>query len=540
MGVSRTVGSERWVVALAAATLALAHGRPCSALAAEGNPPQDQAAQTRFNVHEYRVLGNTALAVREVETVLYSQLGDNKTIADVEAARAALEKAYHAHGFAAVFVDIVPGQDVSDGVVRLRATQGRINQTTISGARYFSESDILKALPAAAAGKVLNVPELQRQVAAVNSQTPDRSVQPVLRAGPTPGTVDLALKVDDRLPFHGSIELNNQYTPDTKPLRATVALSYNNAFAELDSLSAQYQTTPQQTGEVGVFAADYAMGPLAYGLRPSLYFIDSNSSVSTIGTLGVLGKGEITGLRLAVPLQTGAASAQQLTLGADYKHFRQSIDLQTGGTLDTPISYLLLSAVYSGYWRGERQLGTLSLGANFGPRGIANNDPGEFENNRYQARANFFYLRGDAQWTWTLPLQLRLTTRLAGQWTREPLVSNEGYSIAGFDVVRGYLEAEVLGDTALKGSVQLQSPPVRVRSVNLGDAFVFFDDARAALLQPLPEQQATFNLRSYGAGIDLLPGHALFGTLTWAMPIVNGPRTLAHDSRYLFLVRGTF
>jgi hemolysin activation/secretion protein len=270
-----------------------------------------------------------------------------------------------------------------------------------------------------------------------------------------------------------------------------------------------------------------------------VYYIYSNSSVSTIGTVGVLGKGELGGLRLAVPLRADASSTQQITLGADYKHFRQSIGLNTGSSLDTPISYVLLSAAYSGYWKSEHQLGAVSLGANFGPRGIAN-DPNEFENDRYQARANFFYLRGDAQWTWVLPLQARLTTRLAGQWTREPLVSNENYSIAGFDGVRGYLEAEVLGDSALKGTVQLQSPPVRVRSMDLGDAFAFFDDGSATLLQALPGQVATYNLRSYGAGIDLLPGHALYGSFTWTMPLVNGPRTRANESRYLFLIRGTF
>jgi hemolysin activation/secretion protein len=515
------------------------HGGATGALAAEANPSPDQAAQSRFNVHEYRVLGNTVLPVREIETVLYPRLGDSKTITDVEAARAALENAYHARGFGTVFVDIVAGQDVSDGIVRLRATEGRINQTTVSGARYFSERNILKAMPAATPGTVPNIPELQRQLGAVNSQTPDRAVQPVLRAGPVPGTVDLGLKVNDHLPFHGSIELNNQYTPDTKPLRATVSLTYANAFAEMDSLSAQYQDTPQQPGQVGVFAASYAVHPLGDGIRPSLYFIDSNSSVSTIGTVGVLGKGELGGVRLAVPLRTNEASTQQLTFGVDYKHFRQSIGLEAGGELETPISYVLLSAAYGGFWKSERQLGAVTLGVNFGPRGIAN-DPNAFENDRYQARANFFYLRGDAQWTWTLPLALRLTTRLAGQWTREPLVSNEDYSIAGFDGVRGYLEAEVLGDSALKGTVQLQSPTLRLRSVDLGDAFAFFDDGSATLLQALPGQQATFNLRSYGAGIDLLPGHALFGTLTWTVPIVDGPRTRANESRYLFLIRGTF
>jgi hemolysin activation/secretion protein len=57
------------------------------------------AAEAHFDVHEYRVLGNTVLPIRDIETVLYPLLGDHKTLADVEVARAALEKTYHERGF---------------------------------------------------------------------------------------------------------------------------------------------------------------------------------------------------------------------------------------------------------------------------------------------------------------------------------------------------------------------------------------------------------------------------------------------------------
>jgi hemolysin activation/secretion protein len=512
---------------------------PVNVALASVTAPSDPAGQPHFSVKEYRVLGNTVLAVRDIETVLYGLLGDDKTLTDVEAARTALEKAYHDHGFGTVFVDIVPGQDVADGVVRLRATEGRLNQTTIGGARYFAERDILASLPAAAPGTVPNITALQQQLAAVNAQSADRLVVPILRAGPTPGTVDMALKVDDHLPLHGSVELNNQYTPDTKPLRATLALSYGDLFADLDALSAQYQTTPQKTGQVGVFAINYAAHPVLGGLRPSAYFINSDSAVSTIGTLSVLGKGQIAGLRLAFPLLLDAATSQAINLGTDYKHFRQSVNLDTGVALNTPISYVNLTLAYNGSWRSERQLETLNIAANFGPRGIANN-PNAFENDRFQARPNYFYLRGDGSWSRTLPGQWHLSLRIAGQYTREPLISNEDYPIAGFDGVRGYLEAEVLGDTGIKGSFQLQSPPLQRHASSLADAFVFFDAGHAIMLEPLPGEPGHFDLRSYGAGIDLLPGRGLTGSVSWAMPLKAGPRTAEHEARYLFLVRGAF
>ncbi len=509
-----------------------------AAAQAQGAVQTQGAAQAQFDVYEYRVLGNTVLPNRDIETVLYPLLGEHKTLADVETARAALEKTYHDHGFGTVFVDI-PEQDVADKVVRLKVTEGRLHQVHIEGARYFSEQKILAAVPSAAVGSVPNLPGLQQQLAVVNLQSADRTVVPILKAGPVPGTVDLALKVDDHLPLHGSVEIDNQNTPDTEPLRATVSLSYNNLFEQFDSLSVQYQVSPQDFAQVKVFAANYAWGALDSGLHPSAYFIDSNSNVPTVSTLGVLGKGQIYGARLGYSLDEAPSAPQSLTLGVDYKHFLESIGLAGSPSLVTPISYVNLSLAYDGMWSSDRLQGSLTAAANFGPRG-APNEPSEFANKRFEGQPNYFYLKLDGSLIVHLPKGFQLTLRADGQFAVEPLITNEDFSITGADGVRGYLEAEVLADKGLKGSIQLQSPVAQWRTLSLGDIFVFYDAGRANAIDPLPSEPASTVLQSWGAGLNLLPGKWLSGSLTWADPLEDGPNTHRGDSRILFVVRGSF
>jgi hemolysin activation/secretion protein len=506
-------------------------------------PPPEAAAKTtapenHFDVHEYRVLGNTVLSNRDIETVLYPLLGDHKTIADVETARAALEKAYHDRGFGTVFVDI-PEQEIADEIVRLKVTEGRLNEVRIAGARYYSERKILAAVPAATAGTVPNLPALQQQLSAVGVKTADRTVVPILKAGPLPGTVDLSLKVDDHLPLHGSIEFDNQNTPSTKPLRATVSLSYNNLFQDFDSLSAQYQVAPQEVSQVNVVAINYAWGTGPGGLHPSVYFIDSNSDVPTVGTVGVLGKGQIAGARLAYFTDESPTAPQSITLGVDYKHFRQTISLASSPGVDTPITYTNFSVAYAGSWTSDLISGSLGSAANFGIRGTPN-DPETFANKRYQGQANYFYIKLDGSIVAHLPAGFQLIFRVDGQFAAEPLITNEDFAITGADGVRGYLEAEVLADKGLKGSVQFESPMVKVHSFVLGDVFVFYDAGRANLIDPLPGEPASTVVRSWGAGLNLLPSYWLNGVLTWADPLRTGPNTLRGDSRILFLVRGSF
>ncbi len=544
--------ARRCAVAAAGAALALL----TVAAGVRAQEADGGSAGQHFDVLEYRVIGNTVLPGRDIERTLYPLLGPQKTLTDVEAARSALEALYHDHGYGTVFVDIPP-QKVADGLVRLRVTEGRIEREQISGARYFPERDVIASLPAATPGTVLQLSKLQDELTAVNARTPDRSVVPVLKAGSAPGTVDLSLKVNDNLPLHGSLELNNQASLDTRELRTVASISYGDMFGRLDSFSLQYQGTPQQLDQVRVFAANYVWHPLESGLQPSLQYVNSNSNVATVGALGVLGIGEITGLRLAYPFLADAANQQSLTLGVDYKHFRNLINENATTANDTPISYLTLSFAYAGLWRSERLTTTLSLSANAGPRGIVNNQA-DFANDRVQGRDNYFYMRGDLALNFRLPDDFGLRLRVAGQAAAEPLITNEDFSVAGIDGVRGYLESEVLGDKALKETAQFTSPPWRARDRVLGDAFLFLDAGRTWIPDALGcEPSGTgLKLRSWGGGFDVLPGQKLTGSFTWAraldsatdLPAVamaggcaaSGEATLAGQSRLLFLLRGSF
>lgn len=534
---------RRCGILLLAASVALldagAHAEtPPAARAETAAPETNKPAETRFDVHEYRVLGNTVLTDRQIETVLYPLLGDQKTLADVEVARAALEKSYHDRGFATVFVDI-PEQDVSDKVVRLKVTEGRLHEVRISGARYYSERKILAAVPEARPGNVPNVPVLQQQLSAVNVQSADRNIVPVLKAGPEPGTVDLSLKVDDHLPVHGSLQIDNQYTPDTEPLRLTASVGYSNLFQDLDSFSAQYQVSPQDASQVEVGALNYAWGPTLFGFHPSLYFIYSDSDVPTVGTLGVLGKGQVVGSHFTYFLDHSPAAPQTITLGIDYKHFLQTVSLAGSSGLSTPISYTNLSIAYSGTWPSDVLTGTFSSAANFGPRGAPNN-PDTFANKRFQGEPNYFYVKLDGALIAHLPAGFQLMVRADGQYAVEPLIINEEFSITGADGVRGYLEAEALADRGIKESVQMQSPMARVRSWALGDVFAFFDAGHADVIDPLIGQQPFYTLRSFGGGLSLFPTYAVNGSVTWARALNEGPFTHRGESRILFLVRGAF
>src|SRR5262249_1756350 len=153
----------------------------------------------------------------------------------------------------------------------------------------------------------------QGQIGLLNRGS-DRRVTPVLRPGTAPGSVQLELKVEDKLPLHGNVELNDRYSANTSHLRLSGMLRYDNLWQRDHSLTITAQTSPQNYNQVRVYSGSYLM-PLVKDNLLALYAIDSESNVAAIGTLGVIGKGRIYGTRAIVPLQGTGSYYHNLTLG---------------------------------------------------------------------------------------------------------------------------------------------------------------------------------------------------------------------------------
>jgi hemolysin activation/secretion protein len=506
---------------------------PPQLLAAE---PSADTASAHFALLEIRVLGNTLLPAVDIEGAVYPHLGANKAFADVEAARADLEARYRAKGFQTVFVD-VPEQEVgADGIVRLLVSEGVLSRVRVEGARYFSANKIRAAIPAAQLGAAPQFVDLQSQLTQLNARTRDLAVVPVLAAGAIPGSVDLKLKVDDTLPLHGSVEVNDQYTADTSRLRVLGSLSYDNLFNRLDSISLQYQIAPEEPGELGVFAANYVTHVGSTDTRLALFFVDSDSDVAATGTLSVLGKGKVFGTRLIHPIVNVSGLSHTVTLGLDYKDFKETILLDSD-ELATPISYLNASLGYSGAWRKSWAEWTFDSTANLGFRGVANSAD-EFANKRFRARANPFHIRSNA--SISVPLRaFTLSARLQGQYAIDPLVGNEQLSIGGAESVRGYLEAEETGDIGIAGSLELVAPQLlKLESSRFQLSPLLFADAgRVSLQSVLPDEARSEGIGSLGIGTRFSAYGFLSGSLFWAYPLFDGTRTKSGDSRIHFNVR---
>ena len=277
-----------------------------------------------FDLFELRVKGNSLVDKKQLERTIYPFLGPKKSLDNVELARAALEELYRAQGYQTVSVDI-PEQDVKNGIVYLQVVEGKVSRLRVKDSRYFSLGKIKAGVPELAEGNVPNFPKMQKQLAELSGQSPDRKIQPVLRAGETPGTLEVDLKVKDELPLHGKVELNGRNTSSTSLLRLVSSLRYDNLWQAMHSASLMYQVSPENSSEVDVWAGTYALPLFNTDARLAFYAVSSSSSsnVAQVGGTTIIGTGSIYGARVVKPLPALVDYFHSVTLGVDYKDFKE-------------------------------------------------------------------------------------------------------------------------------------------------------------------------------------------------------------------------
>lgn len=498
---------------------------------AETSNQQSASPRQPIYIKEFRVRGVHHLPRGLVEETVYPFLGPGRTDSDVEQARTALEKAYQDKGYQTVSVQ-VPRQTAAHGIVVLQVSEQPVGRLRVRDSRYFSLQKIKEGAPSLAEGSVPKFDDVTRDIIALN-QLPDRRITPGLHAGVEPGTVDVDLSVKDTLPLHGSLELNNRSSADTKPLRLNGAISYNNLWQLGHSIGLSFQVSPEDLDQVRVFSGYYvARIPGVPWISFSASGVKQDSNVSTLGGIASAGRGEVISARAIMTLPAGTDFYHSFTLGFDYKHFDQASSVTAGQLLDTPITYYPLSADYSATWSKKGAVTDLDANVIANLRGLGS-DEAEFDLNRFRARGSFIYLRGSIAHTHDLPAGLQVFGKVQGQVTNQPLVNSEQLAGGGLATVRGYLEAEALGDDGVFGSFELRTPQLATWTKSEGNdwrAYIFADGGVLTIRDALPGQTSSFTLASVGVGARIRLMNHFNGSLDAGVPLLDLIQTDAFDT----------
>ncbi|EON21535.1 hemolysin activation/secretion protein [Cupriavidus sp. GA3-3] len=233
-----------------------------------------------------------------------------------------------------------------------------MGRVRVVGAEYNSPREVREQVPALAEGVVPDFTQAQTELTALN-RSAKRQVVALVWQGAMPGTMVVDLKVDDSSPWRASVGLNNDYSADTKELRAFASLGHDNLWQLGHSASVSFFGAPQDLNQTQVWSGSY-VAPIRgsnWSVEASGYLSDSN--VATVNGTSVLGTGHAVGLRGTYTVPDTGAWWHTLSLGVDFKDNEEVTRLGNAG--DTvPLKYAPITLAYAGFTQTERgQLGVI-------------------------------------------------------------------------------------------------------------------------------------------------------------------------------------
>ena len=228
----------------------LAGGQPAATNAPSAAPAKG------LNVTGYHIEGNTVLPPENFG-VLSNYTGTNLDFQRLREGLVKLQMRYHDLGYPTISVTLPP-QKLTNGVVQVKVVEGRLSKINITGNTHFSEANIRRALPSLTTNVLLNTKWFQPELDQANANR-DRQIYPVIGPGPDPGTTELTLKVKDRLPLHGRVEVNDKSSPGTPLLRLDTAAQYNNLWQREHQIGFDYNFSPQEFKPAGSVPAFYEL-----------------------------------------------------------------------------------------------------------------------------------------------------------------------------------------------------------------------------------------------------------------------------------------
>lgn len=461
----------------------------------------------RFDIARFHVDGNTLLKADFVDHLLHPFLGKQRDFGDVQRALDTLEDAYRKRGYNAVQVTL-PEQELERGLIRFKVVESKLAKVNVEGNRHFSEQNIRRSMPNLRVSETPNISKISANLRVANDN-PSKKINLQLQSGESEEDIIANMKVTDEASWKVGATFDNTGTQQTGRTRLGVLFQHTNVLDRDQVLSLQYTTSPEKLEQVGIYSIGYRI-PL-YGAGDAIDVfagysdVDSGSISAGVYDLKVSGKGFVSGIRYNHNLGRYGNYDPKLVYGLDYRAYKNSVSL-VNTPLGNDVTVHPVSITYSGNWTQPTSESGFYLTA---LRNLPGGDKGgdaDFNLARAGAPAGYSVVRYGANLSRLFAETWQLRLSFSGQYAWQKLVSGEQFGVGGSASVRGFMEREVAKDKGhlLSGEIYTPNlcPGIGLEAYQCR-ALGFYDVANVSLIDPLPGEEASATIASYGLGMRM-------------------------------------
>ncbi len=495
----------------------------------------------KVSVKRFEILGNTLFKTAVLDKLVVGYVSNKATFKDLRDACEAINVYYRNRGFFLTRA-ILPAQDITNGVVKIEVVESRLGNVVVQGSKYYKADFIKKHFFCETKG-VVNYHVLLKSLVILNSY-PDLHVKAVLRKGKAPYTVDVVLTVEDKRPLHFSADYNNYGSRYVSRNRTGTGVDYSNLIISGDKISIrEVNGSPLRT--LGYVKTEYSIPVNRYGTRTAVAYAWSRFDVQReFRALDAGGLSQVWSFDVTHPIQKTLTSDMDLLFGLDIKRMKNYLLGQISSNDKLSVLNFGLSGNFlENMLRGRDYYSVVlsqGLKDTFGAYGA--NDPLASRNG---AGGGFFKSNFDVARYQQLPLGWTLLTKASGQLASDVLPVSEQFAIGGLNTVRGFSEAEYLGDEGIVLNAELiMSPPLaqnfRVPFIkktlkDFMSLVAFIDYGKIYLEHALSGESKETQITGAGFGTRFDFGHDLNLRLEEGFPVSGRNRSAGDKSAVTYV-----
>jgi hemolysin activation/secretion protein len=424
-------------------------------------PPREEMkspddAKTKIKVERYSIVGNVAISTDQITQALARKtlvVGAEVSLASIKEDANRITALYRDRGFGLAWA-YVPAQEVKAGVVEIAVVEGRVDKVLVTGNEHYTAEFIINHVVSKRKEQATDLDALERGLLTLN-EYPGLMVRATLRPGDVVGSTDLYLDAEDKFPVNLSMDYDNFGSENTGKNRmaGTVEL--------FDLMELGHWLTLR--GVAGLNAADGKLEnayvayniPFSMGARISAYgSIYDYEAKGKVSVLEPTGQGETYGLTVSYPVIKNHSMTLAGDIGFEVKDVRQ--ELLNTTTAHDKLRMFLAGGQFEwtddwwGRWVSNVEL-RQGLGRMMG--GLKNNDP---NSSRLNADDSFTRLNGSIYRLQKVLDWVHVIGKVSGQYSHDPLVVSEQFSLGGQDTVRGYPPFEFMADYGYVATAELR------------------------------------------------------------------------------------
>lgn len=491
-------------------------------------PPGEQ----RILVQSFQFSGNSVISSKVLSGLVADSQGKELSLADLQAVADGISEYYHQRGYVLAKA-ILPEQEIVNGAITLHIFEGKIGKIIIQGNESYSPDFLQAYFNGMRKEGVFRQQALERAVLLMNNLQ-GMTVTSMLQAGEETGTTDLIVTVKEGKQFKANMTVDN-FGSQYARVRAKSGFDFINRMGRGDILSLN-GVTGINSDKLYYFNGSYMVPINSRGTTLSFYGLSGNFGIGKeFAVLDIQGKATSFGISLARTLHQNHKGSTVLEYGLDARNSKQNI-LGTISSEDKIRSFRLTVRRNAESTTG-RTFSSLTVQQGLGEAlgGMTNSTPmssrsASGADNNF-TKFNFDY--GRAQRTGP---KSALLMRFMGQLSLSNLVVGEQMAIGGADSVRGYPQAEFLGDSGFQASIEARFASSASRMEKLQFA-TFIDFGYVSLKIPVLGQKKTQSLTGAGFGVRYNPGHGLYMRADVGFPIGEKPSSNKSSTYYLQLIK---